>query len=46
VKCAPLESYVGFPDAVNDSTEPFVKSTLIAFPKAVFAGQLAVNLLA
>lgn len=38
VKCTPLESYVGFPEAVKESTAPFVKSTLIDFPNAVSAG--------
>src|SRR5450432_2082402 len=34
VKEAPFESYVGFPDALKESTEPLVKSTLIALPNA------------
>jgi hypothetical protein len=41
VKCTPLESYVGSPEAVNESTEPAVKSTLIDFPNAVSAGHSA-----
>jgi len=45
VKCTPLESYVGLPEAVNESTAPLVKSTLIDFPNAGSAGH-AVKMLA
>lgn len=43
MKDTPFESYVGTPEAVKELTEPFVKSTFIAFPRAVSAGQLAVQ---
>lgn len=41
VKETPFESYVGLPSVVKELTEPFVKSTLMDFPKAVSGGQEA-----
>lgn len=44
VSVAPLELYEISPEDVKEFTDPEVKSTLIDFPRAVSAGQLAITM--